>query len=196
MVKKKRPFKKDIEDDFPNEFDEGKEEWEFGFPSSMFGEFEEQFRKMQEWMNHIFKDAMSENLQSPEEGGPYVYGWSLRVGPDGKPHYEEFGNVPNMAVESPPNLEKREPLLDVIEGEETVSVTAEIPSVSKEDIILDIVGNIIAIEVDKEEGKYYKEIELPCEVDADSVKTSYQNGVFDIELKKVKQKKKDRKTKN
>ena len=196
MVRKKRPFKRDNEDEFPEEFDEGKEEWDLGFPSGMFSEFEEQFKKMQNWMNHMLKDVMSENLQSSEKGKPSIYGWSLRIGADGKPLFEEIGNIPNMAVKSPQNLEKREPLVDVIEGEDTVSITAEILGASEEDIILDIVENIVTIEVDRYEGRYYKEIELPCEVDADSVKTSYQNGVFDIELKKVKQKKKDRKTEN
>lgn len=194
MVKKKWPFKRDEEDAFDEWFEHWRKGWDFGFRDDVFGEFEEQFRKMQRWMNHIFRDTMSGKLPSPEEGGPYVYGWSLRVGPDGKPHFEEFGNVPSM-----PGAREatgiREPLVDVIEEDKTLSITAEVPGVSKEDIDLEITEDTVTIKVEKEERKYYKEVALPCEVDASSAKASYQNGVLDIELKKAKAKKKGKKIK-
>jgi len=187
MVRKKWPFRKD--DIFDDWFDY------FGFGNDIFDEFEEHFRKMQRWMNQMARDAMSGKLPSPEEGGPYVYGWSLRVGPDGKPHFQEFGNVPSVAGAPRAMIGAREPLVDVVEGDKTVSVTAEVPGVSKEDIDLEITGDTLVIRVDKDERKYYKEVELPCEVDADSAKASYQNGVLDIELKKAKPKKKGKKIK-
>jgi len=158
MVRKKWPFRKD--DIFDDWFDY------FGFGNDIFDEFEEHFRKMQRWMNQMARDAMSGKLPSPEEGGPYVYGWSLRVGPDGKPHFQEFGNVPSVAGAPRAMIGAREPLVE-------------------EDIDLEITGDTLIIRVDKDERKYYKEVELPCEVDADSAKASYQNGVLDIELKKV-----------
>lgn len=43
----------------------------------------------------------------------------------------------------------------------------------------------VIIKVDAEESKYYNEVELPCNVDTDSAITSFQNGVLDVELKKV-----------
>jgi len=187
MVRKKWPFRKD--DIFDDWFDY------FGFRDDIFDEFEEHFRKMQRWMNQMARDAMSGKLPSPEEGGPYVYGWSLRVGPDGKPHFQEFGNVPSVTGAPRAMIGAREPLVDVVEGDKTVSVTAEVPGVSKEDIDLEITGDTLIIRVDKDERKYYKEVELPCEVDADSAKASYQNGVLDIELKKAKPKKKGKKIK-
>jgi len=65
--------------------------------------------------------------------------------------------------------------------------------VDKKDIDLEITENTLTIKVDKDKRKYYKEVELPCEVDANSAKASYQNGVLDIELKKAKPKKKGKK---
>lgn len=192
MVRKKWPFKKD-DDIFDDWFDYfGRR---FGFGNDIFDEFEEHFRKMQRWMNQMARDAMSGKLPSPEEGGPYVYGWSFRVGPDGKPHFQEFGNVPSATGAPRQMIGAREPLVDVIEGDKIVTITAEVPGVSKEDINLEITDDTVIIKVDKEERKYYKEVALPCEVDADSAKASYQNGVLDIELKKVKPKRKGKKIK-
>jgi HSP20 family protein len=88
----------------------------------------------------------------------------------------------------------REPLVDVIESDDKISVTAEVPGVKKEDIDLEIVDkNKLIIRVDNPDRKYYKEVELPAEVDEKSAKATYQNGVLDIELKKLKPKKKGKK---
>lgn len=194
MVRKIRKRDDEERDFFEKWFDEWHRGWGFpSFESDIFDEFEEQFRKTQQYMNRVFRDAMSGKTPSPEEGGPYVYGWSLRVGPDGKPHFEEFGNVPKAGSVEPQQLESREPLVDVIEGKNTISVTAEVPGVEKKDIDLEVTENTLTIRVDKDKRKYYKEVELPCEVDTDSTKASYQNGILDIELKKAKPKKKGKK---
>lgn len=193
MVRKIRRKDEEDEDPFADWFDWRREHW-FRFPGDIFDEFDEQFRKMERWMNYVFRDAlMKGKTPASEEGGPYVYGWSLRVGPDGKPHFEEFGNVPGVHGAPRPVAGVREPLVDVVEGDKTVSVTAEVPGVSKEDIDLEITDSTVIISVDRDDRKYYKEVELPCEVNADSAKASYRNGILDIELKKVKPKKKGKK---
>ncbi len=181
MVWKKDKDRKDPFDWF--------EEWGF---EDVFEEFDEKFRRMQHYMNKIMKDVMEGKIPSPREGGPIIYGWSMRIGPDGKPHFQEFGNVP-----SKPGIQEevREPLVDVIEGDDKVSVTAEVPGVKKDDIELEVVDDTLKIQVDTKERKYYKEVKLPCEVDANSAKATYQNGVLDVELKKIKPKKKGKKIK-
>ncbi|HEC75882.1 MAG TPA: Hsp20/alpha crystallin family protein [Thermoplasmatales archaeon] len=165
------------------------EEWGF---EDIFEEFDERFRRMQHYMNRIMKDAMEGKVPSPKEGGPIIYGWSMRIGPDGKPHFQEFGNVP---TKTGIHGEMREPLVDVIESDDKISVTAEVPGVKKEDIDLEITENTLRIKVDTESRKYFKEVELPSEVDADSAKATYQNGVLDVELKKLRPTKKGKKIK-
>jgi HSP20 family protein len=187
IMNKKRPFKRE-EDFFDDWFGNSRAGWRFGFPSDVFDEFEGQFRKMQREMNYAFRNAMSEKLPSSKKGEPYVYGWSLHSVPDGKPHFEEFGNIPNTLRVSQQMLGAKGPIVDVIEGNKIVSITAEIPRVSKEDIELEIMEDTVVIKVDKEGKKYYKKVELPCDVDVDSAKASYRNGILDIELKKVKPK--------
>jgi len=70
-----------------------------------------------------------------------------------------------------------------------------VPGVKKEDIDLEVTENTLTIKVDTKDRKYYKEVELPCEVDPNSAKATYQNGVLDVELKKAKPKKAGKKIK-
>ncbi|HHF56110.1 MAG TPA: Hsp20/alpha crystallin family protein, partial [Thermoplasmatales archaeon] len=79
--------------------------------------------------------------------------------------------------------------------DDKISVTAEVPGVKKEDIDLEVTENTLRIKVDTKDRKYYKEVELPAEVDPKTAKATYQNGVLDVELKKLKPKKKGRKIK-
>ncbi|KAA0000198.1 MAG: Hsp20/alpha crystallin family protein [Thermoplasmata archaeon] len=169
------------------------EDWpSWGF-EDIFEEFDERFRKMQQHMNRVIREAMEGKLPSPKEGGPFIYGWSFRVGPDGKPHFTEFGNIrPRAGIQEEAI---REPLVDVIESDDKVSVTAEVPGVAKEDIQLEVAEDTLTIKVDTKDRKYYKEVKLPCEVDEKSAKATYQNGVLDVEFKKLKPKKKGKKIK-
>ncbi len=171
------------------------DDWAF---NDIFQEFDERFRRMHHYINRIMKDAMEGKIPSPEEGGPFIYGWSMRIGPDGKPHIQEFGNVPGKAEgiwKGGIHEDIREPLVDVIESDDKISVTAEVPGVSKEDIELEVVDDVLRIKVDTENRKYYKEVKLPAEVDEKSAKATYQNGVLDVELKKVKPRKRGKKIK-
>jgi HSP20 family protein len=137
---------------------------------------------------------MSGKLPSPERGGPYVYGWSFRIGSDGVPVFREFGNIRSILTGAPKQLEGgREPLVDIQEDDKTVQITTEVPGVSKEDIDIEVTEDTLTI--DTKDRKYYKEIQLPSEVDPDSAEAVYNNGVLDIVLKKAKPKKRGRKVK-
>ena len=48
----------------------------------------------------------------------------------------------------------------------------------------------LTISVDMPQRKYYKELEMPENVDPKSAKTNYKNGVLEVTLKKTKAKKK------
>lgn len=167
----------------------------FPFGFDIFEDLEEQFRRDWEQMNRFMRQAMRGDLPDPEKGGPYVYGWSLRVGPNGRPHFQEFGNVPGerRMSGSLESMKRREPLVDVVEEDDVITITAEVPGVDKKDIDLEITEDTLTISVDKEDRPYYKEIHLPAEVDHDSAQASYQNGVLDIELKKAKKARKGKK---
>ncbi len=120
--------------------------------------------------------------------GPYVYGYSMSVGPDGKPSIREFGNVrPTGGLPRP--TEKREPLVDVVTGEKVIQVIAEVPGVNREDINLLTTEEQLTITVDTVRRKYHKEIDLPVKIDPKSAKASYKNGVLEVTLKILEEKK-------
>jgi len=148
-------------------------------------EFDDSFRQMREEMGRLFEKARRGELKPPEEGGPYVYGWSMRMGPDGVPHIEEFGNVKGLTSATREGLPSgREPLVDVQETDKEVIVTAEIPGVEKEQINLDTTEKSLGIRVDTEKRKYFKDIDLPVPVRPDSAKAKYNNGVLEVILEK------------
>ena len=70
-----------------------------------------------------------------KEYGPFVYGYSVKIGKDGKPIIREFGNMKqNLDDESKKPVylqEAREPLIDIIEETDQVKIIAELPGVEK-----------------------------------------------------------------
>ncbi len=158
-----------------------------------FGDFFGEFRRIDEIMNELMKTAFSSSFRA-EPGKPFVYGFSMRTGPDGKPIIEEFGNVRPHG--RPVISDAREPLVDVIDRENEVVVIAELPGVDKEKIDLEVGKDTVEIKVDTPEKKYYKLVELPAEVEEEGVEATYKNGVLEVKLKrKEKKKEKSKKVK-
>ena len=159
------------------------DDWDRDFFDDFFDfDIEKEMRRMEEWMNRMIKNFQGRG----EIRGPYVYGFSMRVGPDGKPRIEEFGNVPKRFGLGENMQEYREPLIDVMEGDKNISVTAELPGVNKEDIdlSLDEENGTLIIKVDTPQRKYYKEVNLPSRVKPDKVSATYKNGILDIVLER------------
>jgi HSP20 family protein len=75
-------------------------------------------------------------------------------------------------------------LTDVIEGDEEVSVTIEIPGVEKEDIDLKATENTLEVKVNAPQRKYHRVIDLPCDVQPKTTKATYKNGVLDVIIKR------------
>lgn len=127
-----------------------------------------------------------------KEYGPFIYGYSVRIGPDGKPVVREFGNVKRKVSPVKPLevKEAAEPLVDVITEENQIKVIAEVPGVDKQDIKLNVVGKTLSIRAESERRKYSKDIELPEEVDPKSAKASYRNGILEVTLSRIKKEKK------
>ena len=126
------------------------------------------------------------------EWGPFVYGYSMTVDPDGKPHVREFGNIKPGARLGRPRFdikEKREPLADVMAINGEVKVIVELPGVDKKDIKLHGTEESLTISVDTPHRKYYKELSLPSKVETKSAKSTYKNGVLEITIKKQKDEK-------
>jgi len=127
-----------------------------------------------------------------KQWGPFVYGYSVRIGSDGKPQIKEFGNVKPRTRMGRPHIEvkeQREPLVDILEIDDEVRVVAELPEVEKQDIKLYGTENSLTISVDTPQRKYYKEVQLPSMVDSKLAKSTYKNGVLEITMPKKKEEK-------
>ena len=124
--------------------------------------------------------------------GPYIYGYSMTIGPDGKPKISKLGNLPAenlLEKPKPETKQERAPLTDIIETDEKIRVIVELPGVEKEHVKLSGTEDKLTISVDVPDRKYFKEVELPTKVDTEKATSQYKNGVLDITVPKIKEKK-------
>jgi HSP20 family protein len=168
------------------------------FGRSFFDDVEHHIRQMQEYMERelqeFAKRAPKDLHQTRvlpdgtkvEEWGPFVYGYTMKIGPDGKPQVREFGNIrrqPQLGNRAAVDVRReREPLVDVTVTDGDVKVVAELPGVDKSDIKLHATEDALTISVDKAERSYYKEIELPRKVDVRKAHSTFKNGVLEVTL--------------
>ncbi len=142
-------------------------------------------------MDRLMDDMMRKAVEMPkmQEGvSPFVYGFSMSVGSDGKPVIREFGNV-EPSARGPLLKEEREPLVDVMdEGREVVVVT-ELPGVEKDEIKLDSTDRALRISVESAKRRYLKELDLGHLVDPRTAKATYKNGVLEVRFMKSDEKK-------
>ncbi|UCD26622.1 MAG: Hsp20/alpha crystallin family protein [Candidatus Bathyarchaeota archaeon] len=195
-------------DDFPEWFRKRRRtplfrSWFFGDIEEMMRDLEEMMEKeFREFKTRIPKDLVRKRRlpdgSTMHEWGPFVYGYSMTVGPDGKPKIREFGNLkPSRKPEafgfSKPSIdikEEREPLIDVISTDNEIKIVAELPGVEKEDIKLHGTEDTLTISVDNQKRRYFKEVEVPAKIDPKKAKTVYKNGVLEVTIPKIKEKKK------
>jgi len=148
--------------------------------------FEDVFREFREYPESLIREKRLPDGRIVREYGPIVYGYSITIGPDGKPVIREFGNIKPAAKPGYVDIKsEREPLVDIIEEADSIKVVAEVPGVEKNDIQLYATEKTLTIKVDTPNRKYYKEVELPAEVDPKSAKSTYKNGVLEVSLKKI-----------
>jgi HSP20 family protein len=154
--------------------------------NDMYDEFGLDMRKINKEIARFWESMIKEDANS-KVMGPYVYGFSYKVGPDGKPVFQEFGNVPRNGIGTKRETQEgfREPLTDINEDKENVYITYELPGVDKKDIDLIVNENNIELKVGTGSRNYYKNIEFNTGVDMDSVIAKFTNGVLDITIKKL-----------
>ena len=175
--------------------------WNFNI---LFREFDEMRNQMERTFSEPFKNIenrvpkeLVKEYETPEGGkvrevGPIVYGYSMTIGPDGKPNIREFGNVKSPFAgrglfEQPSISSEREPLVDISSTDREVKVIVEMPGIKKENIKINAYENSVEIISDDPQRKYHKVIDLPPEADIETVKSLYNNGILEIVFNKKKQ---------
>jgi HSP20 family protein len=166
---------------------------------NIFREFEEMRRDMERMFEETVRDIdrvpkeLIREYDTPTGGrvrevGPLVYGYSVTIGPDGKPKVREFGNVRSLGGGgmTPPALTaEREPLADVITTDQDIKVAIEMPGISKQDIKINAYdGSVEVSTLETAPKKYRRLIELPPDADLETAKSTYTNGILEITFKK------------
>jgi HSP20 family protein len=187
------------EEDYPDWFKRRRRypffgDWGFEDIDKIFKEMEKMMEEeVKTFTSRVPKDYVKERKlpdgTTVRELGPFVYGYSMKIGPDGKPEIREFGNVKPSRL-GPEVKEEREPLVDIIETNGEVHVVVELPGVEKSDIKLHGTEDMLTMSVDTAQRKYYKEVKLPAKVNVKEAKTQYKNGVLEVTLRKIKGEKK------
>ena len=125
------------------------------FSGDWLGDLPRQFEQMRRQMERMFQEQFTDidetkvpkdlvkEYQTSEgakvrEVGPLVYGYSMTVGPDGRPKVREFGNIRSptaMGFASRPLISgETDPLADVSTTDKDVKVVVEMPGIEKKDI--------------------------------------------------------------
>ena len=126
--------------------------------------------------------------------GPYYYGYTMTVGPDGRPVVREYGNVrPGLAGDDAgcgaagcgaPAVRdglQAEAILD--DKERVLKLVAEMPGVEKEDVKIVVDGDAVSIDADRGKKSYHARVPLDQKVDKDTAKATYRNGILELAFK-------------
>jgi HSP20 family protein len=156
-----------------------------GFFEDMFRGFDqmrsEMERELEEIEKSVPKDLVRE-YDTPQGGkvrevGPLVYGYSMTVGPDGKPRVKEFGNIkPSRRFGFGPSINRPE-----ISGE--MEPLADLTTTDK----VAAYEDKVEVKSDDPRRKYHKIVEIPPETDIESAKCAYNNGILEITFNKKEQ---------
>jgi len=144
-------------------------------------EFNGIFKKMSNSFFNI--DDIFEEFKTKGSGqGPYYYGYTMTVGPDGKPIVKEYGNAKPELVSA---SNTREPIVDTIvdEKEKLVKLIAEMPGVDKSDLKVVVQDKSVNLSAEHGEKKYQVNVPIQNKVDENSAKASYKNGILELVFK-------------
>ena len=183
--KRRTPWDEDPFDIFFRDF--------FGGRSPFDDFFRDLRRIFRRWMRDLeefdFAFPVHEGEEFPKTRS-YVYGFSMTIGPDGKPIIREFGNI-KPTMKGAITKEEWEPISTIIPEKDKIRVVVDLPGAKKETIKIDATSKTVEVHAESDYRKFYKKIDLPEEVNPDTAKAKYNNGVLEIIFeKKVKEEKK------
>ena len=150
-------------------------------------EYDRIFKRMSNSFFNI-DDIFEEFKGNGSESGQYYYGYTMTVGPDGKPVVKEYRNVKPGLL---PTSETREPLVDTIvdEKEKVLKLIVEMPGVEKTDVKIIVENKTVNLSAEHDDKKYHVKVPLQYKVDENSTKASYKNGVLQIVFELVEEEK-------
>ena len=139
----------------------------------MLDELDKYFEEFEKDVQNFARNSVSAAHLKTE---PYVAGFSFRLGPEGRPTIQFFGDSPMQqdGFRSPMS----EQLLDEKNG--VLRLVLDMPGVEKEDIHVEATEDRAVVTAERESRKYRAEIDLKAQVDPDGGRAEYKNGVLAI----------------
>src|SRR5919112_3425672 len=178
------------------------------FDRDFFRDFEDMEKEMERMFNQfndisanapkeLIREYQTSEGEKVREFGPIVYGYSMTIGPDGKPHIREFGNVKTSSgsrdikkgegIKSHISSE-REPLADIYSTDKEVKIVLEMPGIKKEDIKINAIDTQVKVtSAENSQRRYSKVIEIPKEADIETARSTYNNGILEVTFDKKKE---------
>ncbi len=142
-------------------------------------------KRRYEWLNRLNRtDRVERNLDEMLRRvlrNPYE---------NAKAHGPCSDPLGRTSVSYPKNLgtnEKSEPLVDVFEDRESVTVVTQLTGVDRSNVDLHATQDKLTISVDSPDRKHFREVKLPAKVDVGSSSSRLKNGVLEIRLKKLRE---------
>jgi HSP20 family protein len=189
------PFSRDWFNDMPRQFERMRR--------GMERMFQEQFVDIDETKipKELIKEYQTSEGTKVRQVGPLVYGYSMTVGPDGRPKVREFGNAESLfeqrgisgtagaaTIGKPLTAGEIEPLSDITTTDKDIKVIVEMPGIDKKDIKISAYDSSVEISTTHTSERKYRSVsELPPEADTETVKSTYKNGILEITFKKKEQ---------
>jgi len=130
-----------------------------------------------EEMERDIQEAVRKGLTGSRRSfSPFMAGFSFNLGPEGKPAIQYFGNTPSIADGY------RSPLTEQVVDEKNgvLRLILDMPGVEKSDIDLSVAEDRVVVKAERGERRYKAEIGLRGEVEPESGKGEYKNGVLEI----------------
>jgi len=141
----------------------------------MLDELDKYFEDFEKEIQETVRSAIS---TARSQSHPFVAGFSFKLGPEGKPSIQVFGDRPlrGDGYRSPMS----EQILD--EKAKLLRLVLDMPGVEKSDIRVDATENSAVVVAERGDRKYKADLALKAEVVPDTGKAEYKNGVLEISL--------------
>jgi len=183
-MKKRYRNKEEIDNIFKNIFWNLKQPWESIFLYNLYNDLDEEQRLIENDKRYRINHPMNTIFTSSEDRNQDFYNFSHQAIPLKRSSTFGFGNIISSDIPDK-KIVNEESLTEVIETDKILSITIDLPGFTEENIEFEINKYNVIIKANNGESNYFKEIELPCEVDVESAEISYHNGVLDIIMRKI-----------
>jgi len=138
----------------------------------MLEELDKYFEELEKDLQDTVRRTLGEGRQFTN---PFVGGFAMKMGPDG-PSLQFFGDNPIKRDGF------RAPLTEQVVDDKTgtLRIVLDLPGVDKENIGVSATERTVVVQAEQATRRYRSELELKAEVDPDSGKAEYKNGVLEI----------------